>query len=69
MVSNRLYDEVGDVVRALGQLADELRELGLVEPAFRCDTLSRRLSKAMHDSMADTQPLDVRALRQPKSTD
>ena len=54
-----LYDVSGEVSRDLMQLADELRALGKVRQAARCDALSQRLSRALHDAMSETQPITL----------
>ena len=53
------YEAVGEVARGLMVLADDLRQVGLAEPAHRCDTMSRHLSRAIHDALATTQPIDA----------
>lgn len=54
----QFYEAVGEVARGLMGLADDLREAGLPEPAHRCDTMSQHLSRAIHDALATTQPMD-----------
>ena len=59
----RLYRVAEDVSRGLMLLADELREAGLVEQAGRCDAMALTLDRARHDSMADTQPIEVARIK------
>ncbi len=56
-MAKALYDAAGEVSRGLMQLADELRELGLVEQSGRCDAMSQRLSRALHEALGETQPI------------
>jgi len=58
----RFYEAVGEVARGLMGLADDLREAGLPEEAHRCDTMSQHLSRAIHDALATTQPMDPQAI-------
>jgi len=58
----QFYEAVGEVARGLMALADDLREAGLPEPAHRCDTMSQHLSRAIHDALATTQPMDPQAI-------
>lgn len=53
-----LYDTAGHVSRGLAQLADELRTADLPDLAGRCDDMSQALHRAVHDALAETQPID-----------
>lgn len=59
----KLYRVAEDVARGLMLMADELREAGLVEQAGRCDAMAQSLDKARHDSLADTQPIEVARIK------
>jgi len=54
-----LYDAAGEVSRDLMRLADELRAAGKTREAARCDAMSQRLSRALHDALTETQPLTL----------
>jgi hypothetical protein len=56
--SDRLAKLANEVSAALITLADELREVGLVEQAVRADTMSRQLSEAAHGLLTETQPIE-----------
>ena len=56
---DHLAEQVGETAKALREVAENLREVGLPEDARLVESHAKRLTRLAHDFLASTQPIEI----------